>query len=325
MKSLALFTRQLAAMLRGGLPLVVALEQLAAAFPVKRFSRAAREIAAGLNRGYSLHRLLADRRRLFPLFYVRMVEAGEEGDSLLPTLNALAEYYGEREKINRRLLRILFYPLLLLGVALASGLFALWHVVPTFAGLYAALGADIPPATGRVFAAAAYLTPGRLLLFLGSFGLLALAAGRVVRMLQWPLAARLPLAGTIACYWFCRICAMVTAAGHTLETALGMAAAVSPRGPAPVALARLRSGYGLYEALAGSPGVLRAFVAQGEATGQLPEALARAADYYRGRVEEALDDFQRCLEPVAVLAVGTAVGLMLIALMLPMLQLARAF
>jgi type II secretory pathway component PulF len=118
---------------------------------------------------------------------------------------------------------------------------------------------------------------------------------------------------------------MVTDSGHTLEQALIMASAVSGKGPAPLALDRLRKGDSLYVALKGSPGVLRSFVAQGEITGELPAALGRAAEYYQTRVEESLDDFQRLLEPTAVLVVGGLVALMLLLLMLPMLQLARGF
>ena len=81
----------------------------------------------------------------------------------------------------------------------------------------------------------------------------------------------------------------------------------------------------LYQALAGCPKLLRAFVATGEISGNLPEALARAADYYQAQVQESLDNFQRILEPVAMLMVGTVVASMLLILMLPMLQLAQVF
>lgn len=326
MKHLVLFTRQLAAMLRGGLPLVTAMKQLEEVFPNKKYVRVANAIGNGLTQGHSLYSLLKSHPRLFPNFYIRLVESGETGDSLLPALDTLADYYSEREQIKNRLLRIMFYPVLLVSVAVASGLFALWNVVPTFGSLYAALGADIPPATRRVFAAAQVITPSRLGIGTGVgviiFLLLILL---ITRKLKWPTLAKLPLVGTIFCYWFCRVSSMIVAAGHTLELALVMASTVSSRGPAPKALAEVRQGNTLYTALGGSPGVLRSFIAQGEATGELPSALARAADYYRGRVEDSLDDFQRFLEPLSVLIVGGVVAVMLLLLMLPMLQLARAF
>lgn len=325
MKMLALFTRQLAAMLRGGLPLVTALHQLHGIFPHKGYRCAAGAIGQGLVKGHSLHALLRNHPRLFPSFYAKMVETGETGDSLLPALDTLADYYSERQQLRNRLLRILFYPLLLISVALASGLFALWRVVPTFGSLYATLGTEIPPATQRVFAVAEYLTPARFGLGLGMGAVLLAAAVFLVRRLKWPALAKAPLAGALSCYWFCRVSSMIVGAGHTLEQALIMAGAVSSRGPAPHALTQIRRGDTLYAALEGSPELLRSFIAQGEATGQLPAALARAAESYRDRVEEAVDDFQRLLEPVSVLLVGGAVALMLLVLMLPLLQLARAF
>lgn len=326
MKYAILFTKQLAAMLRGGLPLQKSLNQLAEVFPDKRYKLAARQIARGLDQGYGLAHLLRGHHRMFPPFYTALVEIGEYGDSLLPALDTLAHYYGEREMIKGRLVRIIFYPLLLLAAAFASGLFALWHVVPTFAALYSALGSEIPPATARVFAVARLLTPARLFtavmiagLGLGSVYILA------VNRIRWRTLAKIPLAGTIACYWFCRVTAMIVGAGHTLEQSLLMAAELSRRGPAPGALAEIRKGKSLFAALEGSPGVLRSFIGQGEATGELPQALERAAEYYRLQVEEAMDNFQRLLEPGAVLFVGGLVAAMLLILMTPMLQIARTF
>ena len=326
MKNLVLFTRQLAAMLRGGLPLVESLQRLGQVFPHKRYSRAAREIGIGLSRGYSFFEQLANYPRLFPGFYRAMTQIGETGDSLLTALDTLAEYYGDREKISKHLLRILFYPLLLTGTALGSGIFALWYVVPGFSSLYVTLGTDIPPATRWVFAAAKALTPVRLL---AAVFLLATLIVTVVWLYaakaKWKALAKLPLTGTILCYWFCKVSAMIVAAGHTLEQALIMAAVVSPRGPAVQALAAIREGSSLFAALEGSPGVLRSFVAQGERTGELPVALARAAEYYRQRLEESLENFQRLLEPLSVLFVGVLVAVMLLVLMLPVIQLARVF
>lgn len=245
MKILALFTRQLAAMLRGGLPLVTALQHLQEVFPHKGYRSAARAIGQGLIRGNSLHSLFQDHPRLFPAFYIKMVETGETGDSLLPALDTLADYYSERHLIKSRLLRILFYPFLLISVALASGLFALWNVVPTFGSLYATLGTEIPPATQRVFAIAGYLTPARLGIGLGTGAILLAIAAILTRRLKWPTLAKLPLVGAISCYWFSRVCSMIVGVGHTLELALAMAGAVSSRGPAPRALTQIRGGNSL--------------------------------------------------------------------------------
>lgn len=326
MKNLVLFTRHLAAMLRGGLPLVESLRQLGQVFPHKGYSRAAKEIGGGLTRGYSFFEQLANYPRLFPGFYGAMTQIGETGDSLLPALDTLAEYYSDREIISKRLLRIMFYPLLLTGAALGSGIFALWYVVPGFSSLYGTLGADIPRSTRWVFTAAKALTPIRLLV---AALLLATLIGTAVWLFaaraKWPALAKLPLVGTILCYWFCKVSAMIVAAGHTLEQALTMAAVVSPRGPAVPALAAIREGSSLFAALEGSPGVLRSFVAQGERTGELPVALAGAADYYGQRLEESMENVQQLLEPLSVLFVGVLVAVMLLVLMLPVLQLARVF
>jgi len=326
MKDLVLFARQLAAMLRGGLPLLESLNQLAQVFPHKGYKRAAREIGLGLTLGYSFFEQLANYPRLFPAFFMAMVQIGETGDSLLPALDTLAEYYSGRESIKNRLLGIMFYPLLLAAVATGSGVIALWYVVPGFSSLYGVLGTEIPAATRWIFAASREITPVRLL---AAVSLLAVLLGTAVWLLakraKWQTLAKLPLVGTIYCYWFCKVSAMITASGHTLEEALRMTATVSRRGPAPAALAAIREGSSLYSALEGSPEVLRSFVAQGERTGELPVALTKAAEYYGQRLEESMENFQRLLEPLSVLIVGGMVAAMLLVLMLPVLQLARVF
>jgi type IV pilus assembly protein PilC len=326
MKNLALFTRQLASMLQGGLPLVESLKQLGQVFPHKGYRIAAGEVALGLTLGYGFYQQLANYPRLFPAFYRGVTEIGETGDSLLPALDTLATYYREQEAIKNRLLRILFYPLLLITVSIGSGTIALWFVVPGFNSLYAVMGARVPAATNWIFGVAEVVTPTRLLLAGIVFALLLVTVCRFfTKRVKWQTLAKLPLVGTLYCYWFCMVVAMISQAGHTLEQALCMAAEVSSRGPAPGALKAIRQGSSLYSSLEGSPGVLRSFVAQGEVTGQLPAALARAAEYYGHRLEDVMENFQRLLEPLSVLIVGGMVAAMLLVLMLPVLQLARIF
>lgn len=326
MRNLALFTRQLKGLLQGGLPLTECLAQLGQVFPQRGYKRAAQSLEQGLVEGFSFFEQLARNPRLFPAFYRGVVEIGETGDSLVPALSTLEGYYADRERIKNRLLRILFYPLLLLGVAAGSGGIALWYVVPGFRNLYETLGAEMPAATRWVFALAQAATPPRLVGgFLFLIALLAAGVWLFRKKAKWPLLAKLPLVGTILCYWFCKVTAMITVSGHTLELALSMTAAVSRRGPAPAALLAVRAGNSLYMALEGSPGVLRSFVAQGERVGELPATLGRATEYYQERLEESLETFQRIIEPLSVLVVGGLVAGMLMVLMLPVLQLAQVF
>lgn len=322
MNYLCLFTRQLAAMLRAGLALAVSLERLAASFPHKGYRRAAADIAGGLRQGYGLGSQMARHPRLFPRFFCLLVSAGEEHDSLLPALDTLTEHYHQRHRFSRRLARVLFYPCLLLLLAVGAGVFALWWVVPAFAGLYAAMGADVPPASAAVFALSRWLTPLRLLLAVSLLAAAGLSAAYCLRRLPWPAAARVPLLGAIAAYYFCHITAMVLAAGHGLERALELTAESFPRGPAPLALAGLRQGRYLSESLSQS-GDLHSFVVQGESVGQLGHSLEQGAGFFRLRVDDGLDGLQQLAEPLSILVVGGVVAAMLLVLMLPMFQLAK--
>ncbi|MTI94940.1 MAG: type II secretion system F family protein [Firmicutes bacterium] len=324
MKYLLLCTRQLASMLRSGLPLVTALEHLSAYFPHRGYAKATGTLATTLRNGHPVHQTMAGMPKLFPDFYCRLLKIGEDNDSLLPALELLGQHYQQRWQIQNQLARMLFYPMLVLTVAGISGLVALWHVTPVFADLYAGLDVIPPPATQAVFALSQALTPFRFALI--ALLIVAALTGTTmwIRRLPWQARAKIPIMRSINCYYFCRITAMTVAVGKNLEHGLEMAATLNPSGPAPSVLKDLRMGIDLTTSLAESPGLLPAFVAQGEITGDMESTLKRAADYYLEETETGFAMLQRYLEPLSVLAVGGLVALLLLTLMLPLLGIMTA-
>ena len=321
---LPVFCRQLAALLRSGLPLVQALEHLARAFPREHYRRVAISTAQGLAQGHGFAAQLAGHPRLFPSLAVSVLQAGEENDNLPSALDIVSLHYQQRQQLRRELAKALFYPFLVLTLAVAAGIFVLWWVVPAFSLLYASLGTAMPPATSVIIAFSRWLTPFRLLAALALPLVVLLAARRWLKLATWRRRARIPLLGNVDCYNFCRLASLVLQGGHTLERALKLTARIFPRGPAPVLLREMLRGNDLSMAEEGG-GELQSFLAQGEALGNMGQALEAAADYYRTRVEDQLSTVHKVAEPAAVLVVGGMVAVLLLSLMLPLFQLAVLF
>lgn len=317
-RHLSVFTGQLAAMLKGGLPLAAALNHLSA-YPHLGFAKTAHKAQVGLEAGKPFFSLLEPK--LFPALCRRIIQVGEENDSLIPALELLQHHYKRREEFSKRLARALFYPCLLLAVAIIGGLFALWQVVPTFERLYRTMAVEVPPATAMVFAISKQVTPQAFLIAALIFAAIIITLIFRGKSLPWPVASRITLLGDLGCFYFCQVTLMTIQVGNNLEKALALTAETFPHGPARVAHQGLVQGKPLYQAIA-SPPLLASFLAQGEAVGELPQALERAAEYYRQRSEENLENIHRYAEPVTVLAVGVVILVMLLVLMMPMLQLA---
>ncbi len=321
---LPIFCRQLAGLLRAGLPLVGALEHLARTFPRSAYREAASTVARGLSQGHGFAEQLADFPRLFPALAVSVLQAGEENDNLPSALDIVCLYFQQRIQIRRDLAKALFYPALVFVLAVAAGVFVLWWVVPAFARLYVSLGAAMPPATATIVALSRWLTPLRLAAVVAFLLFAGLALGRWLAGADWRYRQRVPLLANVESYNFCRLVSMVLQGGHTLERALALTARVFPQGPAAGLLAELFRGNSLHDS-EGKGGELNSFLAQGEALGNMGQSLEAAADYFQSRVSEQLSTVHKVAEPAAVLAVGGVVAVLLLSLMLPLFQLAAVF
>jgi type II secretory pathway component PulF len=317
-RHLSLFTGQLAAMLKGGLPLTSALNHLST-YPHRGYAKTAKKAQAGLEAGKPFFSLLAPT--LFPALCRRIIQVGEENDSLIPALELLQHHYKRREEFSKRMARALFYPCLLLAVALFGGLFALWQVVPTFQRLYRTMAVEVPPATARVFAISSHLTPQGFLITLVISAAIIITLIFRGKSLPWKVASRITILGDLGCFYFCQVTLMTILVGNNLEKALALTAETFPQGPAKAAHGGLVQGIPLHQAIS-CPPLLSSFLAQGEAVGELPQALERAAEYYRQRSEENLENIHRYAEPITVMLVGMVILVMLLVLMMPMLQLA---
>jgi general secretion pathway protein F len=317
------FTRELSTLLRAGLPLDRALETLIglAANPyAAAFLQGIRDEVRG---GKALSQALDARREVFSRFYVNIVRAGEAGGALATVLTRLADTMERNKELRETVKSALIYPVILIGVAVASVMILLIYVVPQFQQTFSQAGKALPLATEVVIFAGTFLKQWWWALIV--FVVVAVWWGR--RKLREPKfrgrfdarVLRLPLVGDLVSKVevarFSRTLATLLGNGVTLlaglsivkETMGNMVLGASLDG----VTARLREGKGFGRPLAETglwPRLATQMILVGEESGRLEEMLGRVADVYDREVQVAVKRFLAVLEPALILGLAVLIG-----------------
>lgn len=334
-KTRALFTRQLATLLKAGMPMLRGLEVLARQQPAGRFKEAIEEIAATIRGGGSLSDGLARFPRFFDPLYVNMVKAGEASGALESVLQRLAEFLEKSQKIRGQVKAAMMYPLIIMVVAVSVVSALIVFVVPRFESIFANLlkGQPLPGLTQTVLAVSRFVHD-QLFMTLGLGVALVIAGRGFVRSRRgrriWDRAClAAPLLGDVilkaAVARFSRTLGTLLAAGVHILEALHIARDTTGNSHIAQELdkvsRRVKAGEGLsrpLEIAAVFPAMVASMVEVGEETGQLPEMLHRIADTYEGEVDNAIAALTSLLEPLMIVLMSVVVGIIVIALFLPL-------
>ena len=333
---LAVWTRQLAGLVGAGLPLERALTALADEADEPRQRELVAQLRAEVNAGHPFAQALATAPREFDEIYRAVVAAGEQGGALGPVLERLAADLEERQALRARLVGAALYPAIVSAIALLIVVFLVTYVVPQVAGVFSGTRQALPWLTVALLGVSAFVRGWGWLLALG----LTAGVGVFVSMRRHEAfrersdAAwlRLPLVGRLARGYnaarFAGTLAMLAGAGVPILKALQAAAETlgnrALRADALQALAQVREGAPLGAALAARPrlpGLLAMFARLGEQTGQLPQMLGRAAAQLSGEVQRRALALATVLEPLLIVAMGVVVMLIVLAVLLPIIQL----
>jgi general secretion pathway protein F len=332
----AIWTRQLAGLVGSGLPVERALAALAEEAEDDRQRHLMAAIRAEVNAGSTLGRALAQYPNEFPAIDRAVIGAGEQSGHLSTVLEQLANDLEDQQVLRSKLLSASLYPAIVSLVALAIVIFLLTSVVPQVAGVFAGTKRELPGLTVAMLAISDWVRHwGWLMLLMLAGGVLAFRlAMRQATLRQRFDAAwlRLPLIGRLARGYnsarFASTLAMLTAAGVPILKALQSAADTlsnqALRADALEALVRVREGAPLGTALAQNarfPGLLSMFARLGEQTGQLPLMLQRAAQQLSGEVQRRAMALATLLEPLLIVAMGGMVMLIVLAVLMPIMQL----
>ncbi len=334
--ALAVWTRQLAGLVGSGLPLERALTALSDEAEDPRQRELVAHLRSEVNAGSPFARALGSAEREFDDVYRGVVAAGEQSGALGQVLERLADDLEERQALKAKLIGATLYPAIVSVIALVIVIFLVTYVVPQVASVFTSSKRALPALTIAMLATSGFLRSyGWLLLLVISVGV-----GTLLLMLRNPLFRErfdagwlnLPLIGRLARGYnaarFAGTLAMLAGAGVPILKALQAAAETlsnrAMRSDALDALVRVREGAPLAAALAGKkrfPGLLAMFARLGEQTGQLPEMLDRAAKQLATEVQRRALQMATILEPLLIVAMGGVVMLIVLAVLLPIIQL----
>jgi general secretion pathway protein F len=334
--ALAVWTRQLAGLVSASLPLERALTALCDEAETPRQRNLVAALRAEVNAGSSFAKALSQHPREFTPIYFAVIGAGEQSGKLGLVLERLADDLAEQQALKAKLLGAALYPAIVTLVAFVIVMFLVGYVVPQVANVFAGTKKALPWLTVAMLSFSA-LVRGYGLLFLLALSA-AVFVGRTAlknEALRQRFDAgflRLPLVGRLARGYnaarFANTLAMLAAAGVPILKALQAAAETlnnrAMRADALVALVLVREGAPLASALAQHkrfPGLLAMFSRLGEQTGQLPLMLQRAATQLGNEVQRRAMQMATILEPALIVAMGLVVMLIVLAVLLPIIQL----
>jgi general secretion pathway protein F len=334
--NLAIWTRQLAGLVGSGLTLERALTALADEAENERQHHLLAALRAEVNAGSSFAKALARFPREFSEIYIAVVGAGEQSGHLGRVLERLADDLEERQALNAKLLAATLYPAIVTVAAILIVLLLMTYVVPQVANVFTGTKRALPFLTVMMLALSG---------FVRNWGVVLLViAGGAVAALRFALRGdafrerfdagwlNLPILGRLARGYnaarFAGTLAMLAGAGVPILKALQAAAETlgnrAMRVDALDALVLVREGAPLASALAQKkrfPGLLAMFARMGEQTGQLPNMLQRAANQLSAEVQRRALQLATLLEPLLIVGMGMVVMLIVLAVLLPIIQL----
>ena len=333
---LALITRQLATLVRAGLPLEECLGAVSQQAEKPRLKSMLMAVRSRVMEGHSLASGLSEFPQVFPELYQTTVRAGEQSGHLERVLERLADYTESRQRMRQKIQLAVFYPALLTLVAIVVVGGLMTFVVPQVVQVFDNIGQQLPPLTRYMIATSDFLRDYGLFIIV-LIGLLVAGFNYLLRnqqarrkyhllLLKLPLVARLERGLNTG--RFARTFSILTASGVPVLESLRISAQVMSNLPmrdaVEEATARVREGAGIAAALEQSgyfPPMTTQLVASGEASGKLEEMLERAAVNQESEIETLIAALLGLFEPLLILFMGSVVLVIVLAILLPIFDL----
>jgi len=337
--SVALFARQLSTMISAGLPLVRSLRSIARDHHDERLAAVLQTVSDDVAKGGSLGAALARHPLIFDEVFVSLVETGEVSGTLDQIMEHTAAYLERAEVLRLKVEAALRYPIFVLTFAAMVFLAMLFKIVPMFSAIYARFRVKLPLPT-RVLLGISHAATSNLLPFIGLILVIWIGATAWARTERGRLAIdtaklNLPLFGPLirmyAITKFARTLGMLTSSGTQILSALKVMRPVPGNKLLERGIDGVRSqvtqGISLSRAMAEAkvfPDMLVQMTSTGEETGKLDQMLLRTADFYEQRVAAKVEGLSSLVEPIAIVVLGAVIGMMLLALYLPIFNLGQA-
>lgn len=333
-EDITVFTRQLATMMKAGLPLMQAFEIVARGHSNPSMTQMLMQVRADVEQGSALGKSFSKYPKYFDRFYCNLVSAGETGGVLEGLLDKLAVYKEKTQAIKKKVKTALTYPIAIMVVAVALIFVMMMFVLPAFGEVYSSMGAELPGLTQIVMSMSKFFVKyGWVMIvaiILAGFGLYKLhqkspAFQKRVDsiMLRLPIFGPIVRKATIA-RWS-RTTATLFAAGvplvEVLDSVAGAAGNILYEEATKDIQAKVTQGLSLTSSMQSTemfPNMIIQMAAIGEESGSLDDMLNKAAEFYEEEVDNSVSQLSSLMEPVIMVVLGSTIGVLLVAMYLPL-------
>lgn len=337
-KEIVIFTRQFSTMINAGLPLVQCLDILSSQQPNPTFKKILAQIKQDVEGGSTFADALSKHPKVFDSLYVNLVAAGEIGGVLDTVLNRLAVYMEKNENLKNKIKSAMTYPVIVLCVAFGVVAVLMIFVIPTFSDMFKQFGSALPAPTQFVVSLSNFFRD----FWWAIFGAIA---GFIIAM-KWvrkqpkgryftdKMFLRLPVFGPllrkVAVAKFTRTLGTMISSGVPIMDGLEITSKTAGNVIVEEAIRSVRTsiseGKSMSEPLEQTgifPGMVVQMIAVGEATGAMDQMLGKIADFYDEEVDTAVEALTSALEPMLMVFLGGIIGFVVVAMYLPIFQMAQ--
>ncbi|GAA4363299.1 type II secretion system F family protein [Kangiella marina] len=338
---IAVFLRQLATMMKAGVPLVQSFDIIGKGHENASVQELVLKIKDDVESGNPFATALRAQPKYFDELVCDLIHAGEQSGTLEQMLDRIATYKEKSEALKSKIKKAMMYPAAVIVVSLAVTAVLLIYVVPMFKDLFSGAGADLPALTGMVVSASESMQENWYL-YLGV--IIAIVVGYVQASKHSPqfreakdrFLLKVPIFGPLvqkaAVARYARTLATTFAAGVPLVDALDSAAGASGNSVYKKAIMKIKedvtSGLQINMAMTSTgvfPNMVNQMVAIGEEAGSVDTMLSKVADIYEQEVDDAVDGLSSLIEPFVIVFIGGLVGTIIVAMYLPIFKLGDAF
>ncbi len=338
-KDIALFTRQMATMMKAGVPLLQSFDIVGRGNPNPSVTRLLNEIRQDVETGTSLSIAFRRHPMYFDDLYCNLVEAGESAGILESLLDRLATYMEKTEAIKSKIKSALMYPISVIIVAFVVVTLIMLFVIPAFKEVFSSFGADLPAPTMFVIGMSEFFTTYWWLIFgiLGGgiyFFLQAWKRSPKVQVFMDRALLKLPVFGALidkSCIarWT-RTLSTMFAAGVPLVEALDSVGGASGNIIYKEATDKIQKSVSIGTSLAVAmtdanvfPSMVLQMCAIGEESGAIDHMLGKAADFYEAEVDEMVAGLSSLMEPIIIVFLGTIIGGIVVSMYLPIFKIGQ--
>jgi len=339
-KDIALFTRQMATMMKSGVPLLQAFDIVGKGHTNAAVSKLLFDIKTEVETGSSLKQAFEKHPLYFDALFCNLIGAGEAAGILDSLLDRLATYKEKILAIKSKIKAALFYPAAIVIVAFVITSIIMIFVIPSFKSVFSSFGADLPAPTLMVMAMSDFFVEYWWAIFggvgfAGWFFFYTWKRSTKMQMFMDRLLLRVPVFGGLvrksAIARWTRTLSTMFAAGVPLVEALDSVAGAAGNYEYYVATKKIQgevsTGSSLTSAMAGTevfPNMVIQMVTIGEEAGSLDAMLSKVADFYEAEVDDAVEALSSLMEPMIMVVLGTLIGGLVVAMYLPIFKMGQA-